>query len=690
MHEGLVALLVAVRIVVPGWLWTGPSGDRSGSTPPPADWLTIAGRAIALGLVLNLLPALCVAQYGAWTRVVDWVLWCLVVLAGLVRSRGRFTRRYAAGAGYAIVWVALVTGVILARPPRSEWFAGGWDPGLYQNEAAAIARADGFVPRTDSVYARLTAEERPLFGYQVFPAVPVDRQRGAIGFYFFPLTPMCGAWMVRLGGLDLLSRMNQVLALVGLPVVAALAGLLGLAGWRRVAVVAAWLVSPLWWYHQAIPTSEMLHLVLLVGAMVFYLEAERNGRRYPVGAALLLMAGGINHFGFPPLAAMMLVVSAMAESVAQRPGRVGRLLTCMAALACGLAWDLMFSPATIQMLEVKDGVLPLVLLPFGIFLVMGYAFSRRGVHPRLVVSAVTLVRWGAMVVGVLLIGLSVGLSFSSIEPALLRITGRLPLVGEWVLRFSRFIPFHRSAWFVLLGVGTLFLVHDRSAGMSRVRVVATALAGVVALLFLNPGIAPIYPWAFRRYIVFLLPLMAVVAGAGLTLPVRMLRMPAWAGRLLGVLLMTALCLVGGKASRRAARVGDYVGLREVLSVLNGKIPPGAMVVADDPGTGTPLLLLYGRDVFEGSRLWKSGDPEYQARYVAVLRRLQAGRRILWLTSTDHGMNLYPALVGSVSPWMEPVTGVYRTVIHSPNADEFATREHARQFQLFVWDEPDMP
>jgi hypothetical protein len=153
-----------------------------------------------------------------------------------------------------------------------------------------------------------------------------------------------------------------------------------------------------------------------------------------------------------------------------------------------------------------------------------------------------------------------------------------------------------------------------------------------------------------------------------------------------LLLVAALLVVGIRASRKAAQVGDYVGFRGALATLNQSVQDGDIVVADDPRSGTPLLLMYGRDVLDGRRLWKSRDPEYQRKYLAMLRRLQVelGRRIVWLTSTGDAMGLYPPSIGPATPLTEPLDAAFRTVIHSPNADGFATRENQGRFQLHVW------
>ena len=690
MSEFAAALLVALRIGLPGWAWSMPVKVPPAVARTAGTTISRVGRAIALGLVLNLLPALCVAQQRGWSPGVDWGLWAGVSLAGLAWRRRSLAAGTWADAAWVMGFLALVTAAALGRAPRSEWFAGGWDPGLYQNAAVVVARADGFAPRTDSVYSVLTREERSLFGPQAFPAVPIQAETGAIQHYFFQLTPMCGALFYRLGGLSLLSRMNQVLALMVLPVLFALAGALGAVGWRRGAVLLALCVSPLWWYQQAIPTTEMLQLLLLCGAVAWYLDAERRGDAVPLGAALLLVAIGINHFGFPPLVAMLLVAAAAAESFARRPGRAGRLATCAVALAAGLAWDLVFSSVTIANLQTRGRMLLLVLGPFAACLVAGAALIRLPIHPRLASRTGALARRGALVAGVLLIVLAALLSWPSAETLAMRGAGAVPFLAVLLVRFERFLLFHGAAWFLLLGVGTIRLALDTAPETRRLRVLATALVGVVLLLFLNPGIASLYPWAFRRFVVFLLPLTALVLGYGLTEPAPQSNRYPLAGRVTTLLLVAALLVVGIHASRSAAEVGDYVGFREMLATLDRSVRDGDVVVADDPRAGTPLLLMYGRDVLDGSRLWKSGSPEYQKEYLAMLGRLQReqGRRIVWLTSTEVAMGIYPPAIGATTPLTEPLALTYRTVNHSPRAGMFATKENKGRLQLHVWQAPE--
>jgi hypothetical protein len=677
------ALLVGIRIGVPGWLWSAPLSRQQMAGAGPRGLLGRVGRALALGLALNLLLALFPAQISMWTPANDWALWAVVLVGG-----GLF-RKHPGGApvsvGLAAVGLtAFLTAAALLSPPRSEWLAGGWDPGIYQNQAVAVARANGFSDRKASVYAELTPEERARIGREAFRGVPLAVGTGALQHHFFQLMPMCGALLFRWGGFALLFRVNQLLALLALPVFWALAEVAGIRGWRRAAVAGALGVSPLWWYHQAIPTTEMLQLVLVAGAAAFYLDAERREVRVPWGAALLLAAVGINHFGFPPLAAGMLAVAAGAEAVARRSGRLQRFAVCGVALAAGLLWDLAFSAVTLRSPNVLPSVRGILLL-FLIFIAAGALASLAGlVFPRPVGRLGVLARWSGVAGGVFLIGMAVAVDRGG--AAWVETLGALAAVGPGLHYLSRFIPFDGAGWFLLAGLGAVLLSCDTRQETRRARILAWVLACGVLLMIVRPGIAPIYPWALRRPVPLLLPLMALLIGYGLTLPTRLLvRCPAWMGRAAVAVLLLAAAVAGIRHSRKAARVGDYVGYPAALAELNQLVRDGDVIVADDGRPGACLLLAHGRDVLPGQVLARSGDPTRQEEWLRTLRRLadKPGRRILWLTSTDQGMGWFTNAVGRTRPLSEPVSVRYATVMHGKRVTTFETRSETRPFQLHL-------
>ena len=200
---------------------------------------------------------------------------------------------------------------------------------------------------------------------------------------------------------------------------------------------------------------------------------------------------------------------------------------------------------------------------------------------------------------------------------------------------------------------------------------------------LNPGVAGIYPWALRRYLVFWLPL-ATIAIVYL-LQTMIARCHTRARLLVGMVVVSAMAGSAALGARAAARVGDYRGIKSALDAVVALCAEDDIVVADDARWGTPLLLLYGLDAIDGSRLWSARTPDARAAWLDALEALQAetGRRVVWLTSVPEGLGIYEGVVGSTSPPLLEEEFAYRTVIHSAGADHFACRDHTRTVRLFT-------
>jgi hypothetical protein len=214
-----------------------------------------------------------------------------------------------------------------------------------------------------------------------------------------------------------------------------------------------------------------------------------------------------------------------------------------------------------------------------------------------------------------------------------------------------------------------------------------ALGAICVFLFLAPGIAPLYPWALRRYVVFLVPFLALTQSAAAIGWIEDLQQRRLRWRWLALLLFLPALVQGARLSAAAFRVGDYPGLGQILLALEQAAEPRAIIVADDPRWGTPLLLAGGRDVVNGRRLWKSQDPDFQTEFMAALQRLraQSGRRVLWLTSTEEKRDIYPVAVGGAAAPLLELPYAYRTVVHSRRANAFAVAPQERVFRLYEWD-----
>lgn len=681
-------LLVTLRVMLPGLLWL-PESDRRPRGWAVSELLAVCGRSVALGLVLNLLIVLFAAALQRWTEWVDWSVWGLVVGTGLVgfwRRKGR-PRDVA-----ALVPVGVVVAAVLLAPHRSEWLAGGWDPGVYQNNAISIAARSGTQPLRDTVFAGLSRQERELVSTpegtyrEVQPGVPINMADGSLPLYFFPLTSLCGAWLHRLGGNELLYRMPMLLAFLGLFPAISLLQVLGGSRTMRWASLLFWVASPLWWYHQAVPVSELLQLLLLCSAALFYVDSRWNGGHSPVLAFLFLFAGTVNRFEFPVFAGFFLLLATWTDCRDERPGWQRRVAVCYGALAAGLLWDLAFSWVTVSRLHAKDHVLWVVLLPFSISaLAAGVLMWRRdlpvrvGRHGQRVLGVL---RVGALSFAAVLLLLGMAVSTSAVAASFL---GRLPILGGMAWRTSRLLAYQGTWCFVAAALGVLTLSRNRNPeGLATWRV-TSALGIAVSVLLLHGGIAPLYPWALRRYVVYLVPFLALAQGYAASRVVASSKGRSKAVLLMGALLMTAALIEGATRSVSAARVGDYKGLATVLRQLDSHLQVGDVVVADDPRWGTPLLLAFGRDVIDGKRLW-SGDSALQKGYTQMLRRLQRepGRRVLWLTSTDQGPGIYPFRLGEMHPLAAAVPFTYETVAHSARGTGYNTKENHRLFGLHAW------
>ena len=554
----IAAILFALRITLLGACLVPEAPDADVS--PRAKWLRRWGLVLCSGLAANLVLMLLAAQCGVWTVCVDWGSWAATLLVGFVLRRRRREKPFLVS---TLLWwaaTASLVGIAMLMPLRSEWLAGGSDPGLYQNESLAIARLDGLQPETETIYARMTPERRELFvrsspGYdEVLPSIPIDMETGALGRYFFPMTPLLGALMSRLGGVEMLCRLGTILGMLSVPVFWTLLCTLGLSFRQRVASLVVWCLVPMAWYQGAIPTSEHLQILFLLTAVALYLDAMRSETRLPWLLGCVLFAAVTNRFSFPALCAVMLPVCAFAEALANKKGFRGRWGVCVGGLTLGMIWDFVFNTSTLLRLHEKDNAIVLVAVPF-------------------------------------VIGALVALRIASLP------------VQRW----------------------------------------------------------PVLSFVFRKSFLTI----------GLCLV-----LCAWA----------AVSIIKYDA---ALRVGDYVGISSVLEDIHAHIPDDAIVIVDDARWGTPLALQNGMDVINGHLLWapaKTPDAQRQKQQrLDVLSEIAevSGRDLVWLTSTDKQLALYDGL---------PITNAvkiadlgafeYRTVIHSRNADHYATEQHTAVFNVF--------
>lgn len=685
-------VLLVIRVVTAGWIWT-PHRAQFDELSGFDAFLLHCGRVVVAGLLINILTVTALASIGWWRPELDWCFWTVVLAAGALKRWRNWDTTILALKWFwgTSVVIASLGAVALLLPLRSEWLAGGWDPGIYQNNAVVIANHNGLAARHDTVYAQMRPEERALYTrsderyHEILPGVPVDIRDGSLSLYFFHLSPLVGALLYRMGGLGLMLRMPVLLAFWGLLPLLGLAVACGLRGWRSLLVLAAALVSPLWWYHQAIPTSEMLYIILLLGSILFYVTAVRDESRFPVFMSISLFAATINHFNFPVLAAILLAVAATCESASAQPGRFARLICAYVAILLGIMWDLHFARITIIRLDEKDAVLSVVLPFFAVGAAVGLVTGLTNAE-RWREKAQRMLGMLLRAASVVICALMVVIAADPLRKIAFRLVDPAVRVEDLLERVHRLAQFNGFAWIALGAVGLFGLASvRRGSRVILVVVVVTLGAGLLALI-LNPGIAPLYPWALRRYVAVWFPFFALLQAFAVVNLIESWSHRRVFSRVAVTLLMAFGLWQGLSISWDALRVGDYKGVRSVLAELDQVIGARDIVVADDPRWGTPLALMYGRDVFNGRKLWRSKDAKYQSSFLAGLDRMQKeeGRRVVWLTSTRDGMGIYPPIPGDMACVAVFSNVQYRTVVHSARAGSFAAETHDKIFNLNAW------
>jgi hypothetical protein len=657
--------------------------------------LARSSRILLYGLLLNLLPSVALCALGLWTPVADIAVWLSVSLLAAGWSwwrRGCCCPHLVQLQAAVLIMPVLLLSVFM--PMRSEWLAGGWDPGLYLTSAVQIARESGTRPFAHNVYREMDQEQRRLLsreenGYhEVMPGLPITIADGELHHYFFPLTPVWGALLYRLGGLGLLVRAATIAAFLAIIPLAALLSLLFGSVWAVLIGLVFLFVSPMWWYHQGVPTSEFLQMCILWGGVVEYLHVRRL-RISPWGLGLLAFAFTVNRFSDPPLACVMLFFAGIGEAwFGKRDGFGGMWLSVCAGLTAGILWILVFYPMTIVRLQDKDAALSIVVAASVVVALGGLLIYRLAPSHWLHFMRKPL-------------GLGCGLAgFGTLALSVPAVNARAMLLFEpvptifWCLRrYIQLVAYHGVFFWLLaiFGLVVLYLLQPSGkTGRGSLVIVVTGLLAVVALLLLHPGIAPFYPWALRRYIVFLLPVLVFAQCAAVFWALR-----EWGGHwwLRGVKMSILLLAVGalyqgGRVSRNAIRASDYSGMRVFLEQLESVLIPTDIIVADDARWSTPLFLVLGLDVVDGSIIWqkKNADEKHACVDAIMAVGSRVGRRVVWLTSTDAGVDIYGEALGSrrAEKIFDPVVFSYPTVIHSSHATVYANRQNQRTFRFFAW------
>ncbi|MBU4461389.1 MAG: hypothetical protein KJ579_12535 [Verrucomicrobia bacterium] len=672
---------VWLKLMLPGlaWIWILPAGLLDAAGP----WKRRICTGAAAGTLGVLLTALCTMGHGlagAFTPAGETVARVALAGAGLAAGlwihRARLVRMLADAMPVSLLFLA-GTLTILLLPHRGEWIAGGWDPGVYMNEGAALSRTGSFAPPDAFFNDLLTPEERAVFlrrsqaGIERFPGIATDPARKAFSFEFFRLTPSLFAAVHRSGGLPAMTRTNALAGMIGLACFFALI-------WTRLrlshAIFATLLLAaqPIWLYHAQLPTTEMLQLLLFCACLWFATDDPRDARATGLAAmaAFALVTNRLSDLPFLGILTLCLALGSAAD-----PGRRSverRHLAILLAAAAGGIVDMLFAPGSIVGWQDAGTLMAVAALA----LVLTLSVDALASTPR---------------------GRSLVAALTPRTADILAILFLVAVAASWLLRdrvagpkdldnLQRLLPF--AGWLPMLagalGLGAALFVRPRIRP-ALLFPLFLFLFAIAWILILRKSIADLYPWATRRYVPFLIPFLAIAAGHGLSL---LWAAPRWKVCARGAAALALVTLLAGpaEASRRAWTYAQYNGLGARMQDVADRIATNDVVIADHPAWGTPLALIHGKDVLGGQADGTARDngPAIAGILPDLARRLAVGgRRLLCLTSTEAGLAVFPFADTAAAKlvWEAPPFD-YQVMAQHPAARQFKLETRSVRFRLY--------
>ncbi|MBP7275035.1 MAG: hypothetical protein KBA51_02400 [Kiritimatiellae bacterium] len=669
---GAAALLIRWWIIGVCWRRAGlPRDSRM-----PSGWEG-AGRfmsAVWLGLLLEALGVMALLFLGIYTARAEWLLLPILMMTGLAAGKRPWNTIVPSRSEGMVLGIVLLGWIALARAPdRSEWMVGGWDPGLYPQQGVVLSRTGTWRAPPDRLWSALSDGEIPKFTRlafgvytEAYPGIPLHPDRRSLEPFAFPLAPVVMAQFYRAGGLPLLFRVNDLLGWLGALGLATAAAALTRSRYAAWAAGLALMTHAIWTYHMHLPTSEVLQVLMLSAVALGYSLPVRS-RSVNVWISAFLLAASLNRISFFPFGAALLLADAL-----RRPAARGRAWWGV-ALAAGVLLDIYAVPITVARmgrdlngLWIAGGIaLCMTGLVAGAlrrrpsFRTLGRRMVERGIPAAVVAMAAgcaAIARW---------------------HP---RISGELGFAG-WTA--DVFWSYAGGAFIALAILGLLAAPRKPSGSALRLWILFLFVSAAATLL--RPTVGGLAPWALRRQVEFMLPLLALgVAQLALWMDTRLSGF--WRRCMIPLLLCAG---AAGQAPRAWAawRATEFIGLDRIFRELTPRISPSDIVIADHFRWAAPLRRIYDRDVLNGE-VWcvrgeeREDDFEYA---VARLERMarERGGRLLFLTSTPRRLEVFPPRLPPLTAEGESLEWTSREVIHHKNARTFKMESKRKEFRLYA-------
>jgi hypothetical protein len=674
------SLDLAFNCVLTGIAWTWPLHSRIRARHEGWTGYAVSGAvALSAGIVICATVTMvlgatgCCGGHAAW-RIVLGLVSLAGIVAGVMADTALFKEYLRRALPLTGVFAVACTAVLL-WPARGEWLLGGWDPGIYINEGAALSRTGTLRPDDDFFHRHFSEEEQAAFTRtganrtERFPAVVVDAEHRAITYQFFRLTPALTGFLHRIGGLPAAFRLNTI---VGILVALTFFAMMRQNGSPAHAAFGTLflLTQPIWVYHLHTPVSEMLQLLMAV-ALCLVLPWRRERAGGIIALALLLFCLMLNRFSFLPFAAVF--IAAVAWLDLERPDR-GRVLIERAAqigavIAGGLV-DRVVAPVSI----VGWDILPTLVRVAGLGCAAALCLDAAALSPLVRARCRSLPPWTRWVAAAATLA-ALGYMYYA--------GGHNPKTPDSD-NLYRLVPY-LGALPALLAVagGTLFLCR-RDDAARPLGVYLLFLLAVSAAVLIRKCAADLYPWTTRRYLAFTVPAVAILAAWPMTWlwEREQHRVPCRVAALLGLLAVMGL---QAKPVWHAWSRTEFNGITPVLAAAAGRIDDADIVVADHPWWGTPMLLTHGKQMLNGRHFYRREDEGTMQTGLAALARLhREGKCIRFLTSTEEGLGVYPDEVSPVTLDWSSDRIALEEISHHPRGNGFQTRHRQLVFRLYTW------